>query len=131
MNMINYNPETNTHFGCIRLNELDLDIVNRVYCLDPALGEDNYLLGEDNYLLDEDNYLDESHLEGATATIDDVTFEVFLLGGAYHLMILNSPVWGYFEPCSPCVPNAGDLSSPDPDGIRTYSVPHTWLQEEV
>lgn len=26
--------------------------------------------------------------------------------------------------------NAGDLSSPDPEGIRTYSIPHTWFYEE-
>jgi hypothetical protein len=116
MNMTNYNPETRTHYGCIRLNELEDGIVDQIYDLDR---------GPD--LCYEDNYLDESHLEGVQATIDDVTFEVFLLGGAYHLLIVNSPFVDYTRPCSPCVPNAGDLTSPDPQGIRTYSVPPTWL----
>ena len=106
----NYNPETSTHYGCIRLNDLDIDLVEAIYDLAPP-----------------DSIFDETHLEGITATIDDVTFEVFDLVGAYHLLIIDSKFIDYTRPCSPCVPNAGDLTSPDPQGIKTYSVPPTWF----
>ena len=113
----NYNPETRTHYGCIRLNELDPDLVDEIYGL-PVPGVNQY------------DELPDDYLDGITAAIDDVTFEIFLLGGAYHLAITDSPFIDYVRPCSPCVPNAGDLTSPDPQGIKTYSVPPTWFYIE-
>jgi hypothetical protein len=110
-------PHHQTHYGCIRLNDLDLDLIDEIYDL-PVPGVNQY------------DELPDDYLDGVTATIDDVTFEIFILGGAYHLAVTNSKFIDYVRPCSPCVPNAGDLTSPDPQGIRTYSIPPTWFYVE-
>ena len=114
----NYNPITRTHYGCIALATLDSPILDEIYNLsNPTI----------DLTLEPFDEFPEGYYEGITATIDGVTFEIFLIGGAYHLLVTDSPVWGYFTPCSPMLPNAGDLGTPDPQGIRTYSVPHTWF----
>jgi hypothetical protein len=69
-------------------------------------------------------------LSGAEGTIDGVTVRVTELGGAYHMFILNSPHAGHYAECSPCVPGAGDLDNPDPDGPLTYDVPADWRQTD-
>lgn len=48
------------------------------------------------------------------------------LGGALNLWIFESPHTGLYEECSPCVPGAGNLDQPDPDGVLTYDVPADW-----
>lgn len=48
------------------------------------------------------------------------------LGGALNLWIFESPILGMYRVCSPCVPNAGNLDQPDPDGVLTYDVPADW-----
>lgn len=48
------------------------------------------------------------------------------LGGACNLWIFESPHTGLYQECSPCVPGAGNLNQPDPDGVLTYDVPADW-----
>lgn len=65
------------------------------------------------------------------------------LGGALNFFIFESPKKGYFRPCSPCVPGAGDLGSPVTEvcppeeteahtsGIWCYDVPEDWRSSYV
>lgn len=48
------------------------------------------------------------------------------LGGALNLWIFESPHTGLYEECSPCVPGAGNLDQPDPEGVLAYDVPADW-----
>lgn len=58
--------------------------------------------------------------EGLTVTFD-------WLGGAPLIIVNESPFVTFANPCSPCVPNAGDLDNLDPDGVECYTVPENWL----
>lgn len=52
---------------------------------------------------------------------EGVKMRLSSLGGAPLLWILDSPYRATVRLCSPCVPNAGDLDSPDPDGCECYA----------
>jgi hypothetical protein len=52
------------------------------------------------------------------------------LGGAPLLWILDSPYLDTVRLCSPCVPNAGDLDSPDGNGYQCYAPCPDWYGEE-
>jgi len=57
-------------------------------------------------------------------TRDGVEYSTVWLGGALHFFIFESPVLAHCTPCSPCVPNAGDL---DTAGYYAcYGVPDDW-----
>jgi len=53
----------------------------------------------------------------------EVSVLVGWLGGALLIWVLESPYVANCRPCSPCVPNAGDLDSPDEDGVEAYCLP--------
>ena len=48
------------------------------------------------------------------------------LGGALLVWIFESPFMVSATPCSPCVPNCGDLDNVDEDGVECYDVPADW-----
>lgn len=62
--------------------------------------------------------------------VDGVQGKVTWLGGAQIVFVFESPVTGFFRLCSPCLPNAGDLNSPDTEGYVAYTVLADWLYEE-
>jgi hypothetical protein len=45
------------------------------------------------------------------------------------VIVMKSPYYTFTKFCSPCVPGAGDLDSPDPDGVKTYCLGHDWFEE--
>jgi hypothetical protein len=47
------------------------------------------------------------------------------------IMVLKSPFYTRVQFCSPCVPGAGDLDSPDDDGAATYCLGHDWFEEGI
>lgn len=47
------------------------------------------------------------------------------------VMVLKSPFYTHAQFCSPCVPGAGNLDSPMPNGVRTFCLPHDWFEEGV
>lgn len=113
--MTNYNG---THHGCVALNSLDWAILEDIYNLsNPTI----------DVILEPFDEFPEDYYDGVTATIDGVTFEITLIGGAYHLLISDSPFTTDCRRCSPMLPNMGDLDSEDPLGIKTYSPPPTWF----
>jgi hypothetical protein len=68
--------------------------------------------------------IDEPIIEGEC---EGVKYRTSWLGGALNFFIFESPVTGFFEACSPCVPNAANIGCPDPNGVEGYSVPLDWL----
>lgn len=73
----------------------------------------------------------DSDLDGCEGEIDGVHVRVFELGGALHLFVFSSPHTDHFAFCSPCIPGAGNLDSPDPSGPLTYDVPPDWRAAET
>ena len=47
------------------------------------------------------------------------------------VMVIRSPFYTYAQFCSPCVPGAGSLDSPMPEGVRTYALGHDWFEGGV
>jgi len=77
-----------------------------------------------------EGYYDElvSPFVGCEGEIDGVSVRVTELGGALLVWVFESPIIGWYSQCSPCVPGAGNLDSPNPDGIECYDVPAGWRQ---
>lgn len=67
--------------------------------------------------------IDEPIIEG---TYQGVSYQTSWLGGALNFWIFESPVVNRFDLCSPCVPGAGNLHCPNPDGHEAYDVPAEW-----
>lgn len=99
-------------------------------------GEDreNPNIGEDDPEFDEDfetqefaeHYqCDEPVTQGE---YQGVKYQTTWLGGALMLYVFESPVLTKCRPCSPCVPNAGDLDSTG--DYLAYGVPVEWLSED-
>lgn len=44
------------------------------------------------------------------------------------VMVLKSPFYTYAQFCSPCVPGAGNLDNPMPEGVRTYCLGADWFE---
>jgi hypothetical protein len=57
--------------------------------------------------------------------------------GEYHaidcldsdVMVLKSPYFTHAQFCSPCVPGAGNLECPMPNGVACYCFGHDWFDE--
>jgi hypothetical protein len=73
----------------------------------------------DSYQSEEDCYALES---------EGLKLELGWLGGAALVWVIESPHQTHARQCSPCVPNAGDLDSPDPDGVECYTLPGEWFR---
>lgn len=71
--------------------------------------------------------IDEPTIEG---TYDGVKYQISWLGGSPLLFVFESPVISRARPCSPCVPNAGDLDNLSDAGVECYGVPDDWRQPE-
>lgn len=72
----------------------------------------------------------------------DEAFPDEALGYSYHkdgysltdcldtdIFVLKSPYFTFAQFCSPCVPGAGNLDTPMPDGIKTYALGHDWFED--
>lgn len=47
------------------------------------------------------------------------------------IMVLKSPYYTFAQFCSPCVPGAGNLDTPVPDGAKTYCLGSDWFEDDV
>jgi hypothetical protein len=45
------------------------------------------------------------------------------------IFVLTSPFYTFAQFCSPCVAGAGNLDSPDTDGVKTYCLGHDWFDD--
>ena len=144
----NFNMETGTHYGIIHWRSLDAELVDdllhrygtnlsyqEAYAEIAAKVWKDVLYGEIKFddaeeeieRRTEDLQIEEPIIEG---TYEGVTYRTSWLGGALHFFIFDSPCINRYALCSPCVPNAGDLDSPDIDGVETYDVHPDWRREE-
>jgi hypothetical protein len=76
-----------------------------------------------------DSFEDEGPEFGVNARygeIDGVSMMLAELGGALNIWVLKSPHTGLYSQCSPCIPGAGNLVSPNENGILCYDVPKEW-----
>ena len=144
----NVNPETGIRYGIISANSLDGELVQDLLYYE---GEDlswkeaeEEIRNEVNALVEEgtideddvdrevddrlcDVYIDEPIVEGEC---EGVKYCTSWLGGALHFWIFESPRIGLYSECSPCCPNAGNLDSPNDDGVECYDVPEGWRENE-
>lgn len=44
------------------------------------------------------------------------------------VFVLKSPYYTHAQFCSPCVPGAGNLDTPVPEGPRSYCLGHDWFE---
>lgn len=82
---------------------------------------------------DLDNFSPEIWEPTIEGTYEGVTYRSSWLGGALHFFILESPIVGYFELCSPCVPGAVNLDQRRRygEGLLGYDVPLPWRYREL
>lgn len=45
------------------------------------------------------------------------------------IFVLKSPYYTFAQFCSPCVPGAGNLDNPMPEGVKTYCLGHDWFED--
>ena len=140
----NVNPETGIRYGIISANSLDGELVQDLLYYEGedlswkeaeeeikiAMREEGVTEEDWDRTLDDrlsDVYIDEPIVEGEC---EGVKYRTSWLGGALHFWIFESPRIGLYSECSPCCPNAGDLDSPNDDGVECYDVPKGWRVDE-
>lgn len=153
--MPNYNTETGIPFGTIYLNNLDGDTADWLFYDGENLSEkEAYEEAKAEIRREIENEIEEGVFDGDEDDIDGevdhrmenldlqieeptiegecegVKYMISWLGGAPLLWCLESPFTGLYRQCSPCVPGAVDLDSPDEDGTLGYDVPPDWRRKE-
>lgn len=138
----NINPDTDVPYGVIALDKLDQDVVDQLM-FGPQAKNLTYEEAKEDFLAEarrsdeadgiefdeqfeiarfEQQY--EGNEEVYAGEYEGIQYQTFWLGGAPHLFVFKSPVQRLCRPCSPCVPNAGDLSSKG--GYVAYDVHPEW-----
>ena len=51
-------------------------------------------------------------------------------GDSGDIFVMKSPYYAETRECSPCAPNAGDLSSPEKGGFKTYCFGPDWFEDD-
>ena len=142
----NFNANLGVPFTVFSCNNLDPELVNELQ----QNGEDlNYssALQEASERAERDfengfyDSYDEAY-EEAMAELDDwedlepvhygvhegIIYRTTWLGGALLLVVEESPLRGYFAPCSPCMPGALDGDTPgDEEG---FDIPESWKRKD-
>ena len=149
----NINSETGIHYGAISGHSLDPDVLNsiqdKVFDLEYQAAYKEHLkkllwdaslviVGDSltiQQLIDkcEENDIDpdldyyfDCYEPTGTVEIDGLIVTFDWLGGCPLIIVNESPFITFANPCSPCVPNAGDLDNLDHDGVECYNVPENW-----
>ena len=136
--IMNRNPRTGVPYGVASLNSLAdwvfdeffNDGTNESYdeawkefkAQNPDMGEDE---AQDQF---NDEY--EGYEENYTLECDGMRLGLSYLGGAALVWVFDSKHTARVRQCSPCVPGAGDLNNPDPDGMECYTLPPAWFDED-
>jgi hypothetical protein len=153
----NYDPETGIHFGVIPVDaltewvwesfEADYGAPHCPHCGNPArdasedVGDDALAAAQEDYECDRhscgDYACDECRrlFDGESAFGDepighdctDADYNAHIDSDCVDAWILKSPYYTRAQYCSPCAPGAGYLTSPCPDGPKTYCFNHDWF----
>ena len=149
---VNRDEETGIRYGMISMNSLDCYAVDDIYSNGNDIGyeaaieeiKDNLQAGfrsvmEDLGLKAEDDDLSDM----ADSVMQGQDFEREESGPyryeceGYNLQttsnnelwVFKSPYYTHAQFCSPCVPGAGNLDCPCPDGPKTYCLGPDWFED--
>lgn len=148
LGMSNVDKETGIRFGVISQNSVDLDCWSDA---EPDYGDAHCpecgaraIQSDDSSVADAD-WNDGKDFACAECQIcfwSESAFPDEPVGysydeDGYHLtdcldtdiMVLASPYYTFAQFCSPCVPGAGNLDHPMPDGAKTYCLGHDWFED--
>lgn len=150
MNLPNRNPDTGVRYGYISANSLHPELVDELqfgpqavdvsykeacteledaiyHAVSPFLSsrQVQHLVDEAVEMFEHD--CDEPVHEGE---YEGVKYRTSWMGGALCVWVFHSSIVKNYRECSPCVPGAGDLDSPDLNGVPTYDVPEEWRWED-
>ena len=62
--------------------------------------------------------------------VKEENLEAFSAFDNTEIFVTKSPYYTTCDFCSPCAPGAGNLNSPNPDGIKAYCFGPDWFEEE-
>jgi endogenous inhibitor of DNA gyrase (YacG/DUF329 family) len=148
MGQSNVDKATGIHFGVISLHSISpeaWDLVEYDYgdptcpmCNGPAVEYDE----SKHAGLVEFGYAGEYTCESCKIALSaDVVFADEPIGFKYErdgykladcldsdMFVALSPYYTFAQYCSPCVPGAGNLDIPCPDGPKTYCLDHEWFE---
>ena len=150
----NIHQETGIHFGVISGHSLDPDVLcaiqDKIFDLEyQAAYKDHLKKLLQDVICDSDGLTIQQMIDKCEAYDIDPDLDCFAdyfdccepcgtinhekliieftwLGGAPLIIVRESPFVTFANPCSTCVPNAGDLDNLDPDGVECYAVPENW-----
>lgn len=122
----NINIETGIRYGTISTNNVNyfFDEAEPVYP-EPEPKFDDEL---NEIELTEEEI--EAHYDGLDPLhfkIDNETLQAHTFWDTTCIMITHSEYYTFTRLCSPCVPNAGDLDTPDERGYKTYCLGHDFF----
>jgi hypothetical protein len=98
---------------CDYENATEEDKDSEWFCVDCQIGTDEPDSPEEpiNYLYEKEGYQ-------------------AVCGDSGNIFVIKSPYYTETRLCSPCAPNAGDLSSPEENGFKVYCFSHAWFDGE-
>ena len=148
--MTNTNPETGIRYGIISANSLCPSVFDEL-CYGPQAKDVRYEDACSDLASVIEASVSDFLSRGQTRTLIDYALEMFeheceepiyegvyegvrysttWIGGAIHVWVFESPETGHYAECSPCVPYAGNLDCPDPEGVVCYDVPSGWRDSD-
>lgn len=150
---VNRDVETGIRYGMISMNSLDCDVVSDIYDHGDDIGyeeaiedikdsiqsgfkrvlEDLGLKPDDDDLSDmADNVMQnqEWHREESGPYRYESEGYVLQTTSDNNLWVFKSPYYTHAQFCSPCVPGAGNLDCPCPEGPKTYCLGPEWFEDE-
>jgi len=130
----NVNPETGIRYGMISFNAINPDVMDDIYThgenLSHAAAWEDYKI--ENNLSDDSEDIDEHQQQFSdgyyedddvyAGELDGVTYQT----SSFGLWVFHSPNVVKCRLCSPCVPDCGNLDSPDDNGYDCYGIPDDW-----
>jgi len=143
--MANYDEKTGIHFGAISQNSVLqawADSAEAVYpppvCPVCSGSVKNLEEGQDPELVDAEYYCancDQFHT--AEDCLPEEPGGYQYIGEGYEaisildtdILLVKSPYYTLARPCSPCVPNAGNLNSTESGYIKTYCFGPDWFED--
>jgi len=118
----NINLKTQIRYGVISLHNVNPDFLDEFEAHYPDIEHDTDCTDQDNC-----NCGDELDPIAYTYDKDGLQCEYSHDSSMYILFVYLSPVIKTVNLCSPCVPNAGDLDSPNDQGFDCYGLPDDCL----
>jgi hypothetical protein len=117
MGKTNVDPETGLRYGVITIRSLDYWIYEQLELVypEPELDEDGETI-EDEFC------------ESIGQVLKTDEYEAHDAFDQSCLFITKSPYYTLTDFCSPCAPGAGDLNSPNNDGVETLCFGHDMFE---